>query len=111
MIPTIPGVPSWGAVLIAATLNRDRLRVRRRIRHPWIRSAGKCEIALGVNMQLPSITAAYLAMLALLYAALAIRVVQLRRRNRAGFGDGDNASFAARSARTRISRNTCPSSR
>jgi hypothetical protein len=44
-------------------------------------------------MQLPSITAAYLAVLALLYAALAIRVVQLRRRNRAGFGDADNAQL------------------
>ena len=44
-------------------------------------------------MQLPSITAAYLAVLALLYAALAIRVVQLRRRNRAGFGDADNAEL------------------
>jgi len=44
-------------------------------------------------MQLPTITAAYLAVLALLYAALAIRVVQLRRRNRAGFGDADNAQL------------------
>jgi uncharacterized protein len=51
------------------------------------------EIALGANMQSPSITAAYLAVLALLYAALAIRVVQLRRRNRAGFGDADNAQL------------------
>jgi len=44
-------------------------------------------------MPLPSITAAYLAVLALIYAALAIRVVQLRRRNRAGFGDADNAQL------------------
>ena len=42
---------------------------------------------------MPSITAAYLAVLALLYAALAMRVVQLRRRNRAGFGDADNAQL------------------
>jgi uncharacterized membrane protein YecN with MAPEG domain len=44
-------------------------------------------------MQLPSITAAYLAVLALLYAALAIEVVRLRRKNLAGFGDGDNAQL------------------
>jgi uncharacterized membrane protein YecN with MAPEG domain len=44
-------------------------------------------------MPLPSITAAYLAVLALVYAALAIRVVQLRRRNRTGFGDADNAQL------------------
>jgi uncharacterized protein len=44
-------------------------------------------------MQLPSITAAYLAVLALLYAALAIEVVRLRRKNRAGFGDADNAQL------------------
>ena len=44
-------------------------------------------------MQLPSITAAYLAILALLYAALAIEVVRLRRKNRAGFGDADNAQL------------------
>jgi uncharacterized membrane protein YecN with MAPEG domain len=44
-------------------------------------------------MPLPSITAGYLAVLALIYAALAMRVVQLRRRNRAGFGDADNAQL------------------
>jgi uncharacterized membrane protein YecN with MAPEG domain len=44
-------------------------------------------------MQLPSITAAYLAVLALLYAALAIEVVRLRQKNRAGFGDADNAQL------------------
>ncbi len=44
-------------------------------------------------MQLPSITAAYLAVLALLYAALAIQVVRLRRKNLAGFGDADNAQL------------------
>ena len=41
-------------------------------------------------MQFPSITATYLAVLALIYAALAIQVVRLRRRNKAGFGDGGN---------------------
>jgi uncharacterized membrane protein YecN with MAPEG domain len=44
-------------------------------------------------MQLPSITAAYLAILSLLYAALAIEVVRLRRKNLAGFGDADNAQL------------------
>jgi uncharacterized protein len=44
-------------------------------------------------MPLPSITAGYLAALALIYAALAIRVMQLRRKNRAGFGDADNAQL------------------
>ena len=41
-------------------------------------------------MQLPSITASYLGLLALLFAALGLRVVRLRRRHRAGFGDGGN---------------------
>ena len=41
-------------------------------------------------MQFPSITAGYLAALALLYAALAIYVVRLRGKNRAGFGDAGN---------------------
>lgn len=44
-------------------------------------------------MQLPSITAAWLAILALLYAGLAMQVVRLRRKNRAGFGDADNAQL------------------
>jgi hypothetical protein len=44
-------------------------------------------------MHLPAITATYLAVLALLYAALGLRVIRLRRRNRAGFGDGDNAEL------------------
>jgi uncharacterized protein len=41
-------------------------------------------------MQWPSITAGYLAVLALLYAALAVYVVRLRGNNRAGFGDAGN---------------------
>ena len=44
-------------------------------------------------MHLPSITAAYLAVLALLYAALGLQVVRLRRKNLAGFGDGGNAEL------------------
>ena len=44
-------------------------------------------------MQLPSITAAYTAVLALLYAALGLQVAWLRRRNRAGFGDAGNAQL------------------
>jgi uncharacterized membrane protein YecN with MAPEG domain len=46
-----------------------------------------------MTMHLPAITATYLAVLALLYAALGLRVSRLRRRNRAGFGDGDNAEL------------------
>jgi uncharacterized membrane protein YecN with MAPEG domain len=42
---------------------------------------------------LPSITAAYLALLALLYAALGLQVVRLRRSNQADFGDGGNAKL------------------
>lgn len=47
-------------------------------------------------MHLPSITAIYLAVLALLYAALAIQVARLRQRDRASFGD--NGSLELRSA-------------
>jgi uncharacterized membrane protein YecN with MAPEG domain len=41
-------------------------------------------------MQLPSITAFYLGILALLYAVLGLQVSRLRRGNRVLFGDGDN---------------------
>jgi uncharacterized membrane protein YecN with MAPEG domain len=41
-------------------------------------------------MQLPSITAAYLGILALLYTVLGLQVSRLRRGNRVLFGDGDN---------------------
>jgi uncharacterized protein len=41
-------------------------------------------------MQLPTITAAYLGILALLYAVLGLQVSRLRRGNRVLFGDGDN---------------------
>jgi len=41
-------------------------------------------------VQLPSVTAIYLAILALFYAALGLQVVRLRRKNRVGFGDGGN---------------------
>jgi uncharacterized membrane protein YecN with MAPEG domain len=44
----------------------------------------------GNTMHLPSITSAYLAVLALLYAGLALQVSRLRRGNRVLFGDGDN---------------------
>src|SRR5947209_8623445 len=47
-------------------------------------------------MHLPSITAIYLAILALLYAALAIQVARLRQRDRAAFGD--NGSLELRCA-------------
>jgi uncharacterized membrane protein YecN with MAPEG domain len=41
-------------------------------------------------MHLPSITAAYLGILALLYAVLGLQVGRLRRGNKVLFGDGDN---------------------
>ena len=41
-------------------------------------------------MHPPSITSGYLAVLALLYAALGLQVSRLRRGNRVLFGDGDN---------------------
>jgi uncharacterized membrane protein YecN with MAPEG domain len=41
-------------------------------------------------MHLPSITATYLAVLALLYAALGLQVARLRRGNRVVFGHGEN---------------------
>src|ERR1700733_5030769 len=47
------------------------------------------------HMHLPAITATYLAILALIYAALAIRVASLRRSKRAVFGDADNAELRA----------------
>ena len=46
-------------------------------------------------MHAPTITATYLAVLALIYTALSIRVVGMRRGNRIGFGDGDNAALRA----------------
>lgn len=44
-------------------------------------------------MHVPSITAFYLAILALIYTVLALRVAGLRRRNLAAFGDADNANL------------------
>lgn len=44
-------------------------------------------------MHMPSVTAFYLAVLALIYAVLALRVAGLRRANRALFGDAENASL------------------
>ena len=44
-------------------------------------------------MQWPSITAGYLAVLALIYAALAVNVVRLRRENLAAFGDAGNPAL------------------
>ena len=41
-------------------------------------------------MQLPSITSAYLGMLALLYVVLGLQVSRLRRGNKVLFGDGGN---------------------
>jgi uncharacterized protein len=44
-------------------------------------------------MKYPSITAVYVAILALLYAGLSLQVVRLRRKNRVGFGDGANVDL------------------
>jgi hypothetical protein len=44
-------------------------------------------------MQWPSISGGYLAVLALVYAALAINVVRLRRQNLAAFGDAGNPAL------------------
>jgi uncharacterized membrane protein YecN with MAPEG domain len=44
-------------------------------------------------MQMPSVTAFYLGILALIYAVLALRVAGLRRANRALFGDAENAKL------------------
>jgi uncharacterized membrane protein YecN with MAPEG domain len=63
-----------------------------------------------VAMHLPAITATYLAVLALLYAALGLRVARLRRRKRAVFGDGDNAELRAAIAATPILLNMSRSS-
>ena len=41
-------------------------------------------------MHLPSITAGYLAVLALLYAGLSMQVVRLRQKNLTAFSDGGN---------------------
>jgi uncharacterized protein len=46
-------------------------------------------------MHAPTITATYLAVLALIYTALSVRVVGMRRGKRIGFGDGENASLRA----------------
>jgi uncharacterized protein len=45
------------------------------------------------DMKAPSITATYVAILALPYTVLSLQVVRLRRRNRVGFGDGENAAL------------------
>jgi uncharacterized membrane protein YecN with MAPEG domain len=46
-------------------------------------------------MHAPVICATYLAVLGLIYTVLSMRVVQLRRGTRVGFGDGDNATLRA----------------
>jgi len=46
-------------------------------------------------MHVPSLTAFYLAILALIYAALALRVAGLRRASRTLFGDADNTKLRA----------------
>jgi uncharacterized protein len=46
-------------------------------------------------VHVPSITAFYLAILGLIYAALALRVAGMRRANRTLFGDADNTKLRA----------------
>ena len=49
------------------------------------------DVDLGeTTVQLPSITGLYLAILALIYAVLALQAARLRRDNRVLFGDGEN---------------------
>ena len=62
-------------------------------------------------MQTPSVTGFYLALLALIYAALALEVARLRRGNRVCSAMARTSGCAARSARMRISSNMCRSSR
>jgi len=44
-------------------------------------------------MHMPTITASYLAVLALLYVALSLQVIRLRLMNRAAFGDSGNVAL------------------
>ena len=44
-------------------------------------------------MHMPTITAGYLAVLALLYVVLSLQVIRLRRMNRAAFGDSGNVAL------------------
>ncbi|MBR0718232.1 MAPEG family protein [Bradyrhizobium liaoningense] len=44
-------------------------------------------------MHMPSITAGYLAILALLYAVLALQVIRLRLSNQTAFNDGGNSGL------------------
>jgi uncharacterized protein len=46
-------------------------------------------------VQIPSLTAGYLAILALFYAALSLRVVLLRGRHQVSLGDGGNAELTS----------------
>ena len=44
-------------------------------------------------MHMPTITAGYLAVLALFYVVLSLQVIRLRRMNRAAFGDSGNVAL------------------
>ena len=46
-------------------------------------------------MTLPSATASYLALLALLYTVLSFNVIRLRRGNKIGFGDGGHPGLSS----------------
>jgi len=58
-----------------------------------MRAAESPRRAQGNNMPWPHITAGYLAVLALIYTALAVNVVRLRNSHRAAFGDADNPAL------------------
>jgi len=47
-------------------------------------------------MHVPTVTANYLAILALIYAALALQVIRLRRSSGAPFNDGGNLANGVR---------------
>jgi uncharacterized membrane protein YecN with MAPEG domain len=50
---------------------------------------------MGARVQIPTITAGYLGILALIYAALSIRVVMLRGKYQVSLGDGGNPALTS----------------
>src|SRR5260370_36777760 len=64
-----------------------------RLRAPRNDGIEKHDSSGEVRMHVPTITAGYLAILALLYAVLALQVILLRQGNRAALGDADNINL------------------
>ena len=62
-------------------------------------------------MHVPAITANYLAILALIYVALALQVIRLRRSSKAPFSDGGNENLRSAIRPMATSWNTSRSSR